>query len=111
MLRVRGINRYVCVEKASYRTEAGRLAGCDGELVGIGWSEPHFELPMLLLCSHPDVLINCGLDPDEYQGFAWGMGVDRLAILKYGIPDLRDFFSSDARWLDHYGLIRSISQT
>ncbi|MBT8472310.1 MAG: phenylalanine--tRNA ligase subunit alpha [Marinicaulis sp.] len=52
---------------------------------------------------HPNVLKNCGLDPDEYQGFAWGMGVDRLAMLKYGIPDLRDFFASDARWLEHYG--------
>ncbi len=52
---------------------------------------------------HPNVLKNCGLDPDEYQGFAWGMGVDRLAMLKYGIPDLRDFFAADARWLEHYG--------
>ncbi|MEM8934853.1 MAG: phenylalanine--tRNA ligase subunit alpha [Pseudomonadota bacterium] len=52
---------------------------------------------------HPNVLRNVGLDPDEYQGFAWGMGVDRLAMLKYGIPDLRDFFASDARWLEHYG--------
>lgn len=52
---------------------------------------------------HANVLRNCGLDPDEYQGFAWGMGVDRLAMLKYGIPDLRDFFAADARWLEHYG--------
>ena len=52
---------------------------------------------------HPNVLRNCGLDPDEYQGFAWGMGVDRLAMLKYGIPDLRDFFAADHRWLQHYG--------
>ena len=52
---------------------------------------------------HPNVLRACGLDPDEYQGFAFGMGVDRLAMLKYGIPDLRDFFASDARWLEHYG--------
>ena len=52
---------------------------------------------------HPNVLRNCGLAPDEYQGFAFGMGIDRLAMLKYGIPDLRDFFAADARWLDHYG--------
>lgn len=52
---------------------------------------------------HPNVLRNCGLDPEEYQGFAFGMGVDRLAMLKYGIPDLRDFFAGDTRWLDHYG--------
>jgi phenylalanyl-tRNA synthetase alpha chain len=52
---------------------------------------------------HPNVLRNCGLDPDVYQGFAWGMGIDRLAMLKYGMPDLRAFFDSDKRWLDHYG--------
>lgn len=52
---------------------------------------------------HPNVLKNCGLDPDEYQGFAFGMGIERLAMLKYGIPDLRTFFESDTRWLDHYG--------
>ena len=52
---------------------------------------------------HPNVLRNCGLDPDEYQGFAFGLGIDRLAMLKYGIPDLRDFFAADARWLEHYG--------
>ncbi|NWG93349.1 MAG: phenylalanine--tRNA ligase subunit alpha [Parvularculaceae bacterium] len=52
---------------------------------------------------HTNVLRNCGLDPDEYQGFAFGMGIDRLAMLKYGIPDLRDFFAADARWLEHYG--------
>ena len=52
---------------------------------------------------HPNVLKNCGIDPDEYQGFAAGMGVDRLAMLKYGIPDLRTFFESDTRWLKHYG--------
>ncbi|MEM8812811.1 MAG: phenylalanine--tRNA ligase subunit alpha [Pseudomonadota bacterium] len=52
---------------------------------------------------HPNVLRNCGLDPDEYQGFAWGMGLDRLAMLKYGMPDLRAFFDADIRWLKHYG--------
>lgn len=52
---------------------------------------------------HPNVLKNVGLDPDEYQGFAFGAGIDRLAMLKYGIPDLRDFFASDYRWLQHYG--------
>ena len=52
---------------------------------------------------HPKVLRNCGIDPDEWQGFAWGMGVDRLAMLKYGIPDVRDMFAADPRWLAHYG--------
>jgi len=52
---------------------------------------------------HPNVLRSGGLDPDEYQGFAWGMGIDRLAMLKYGMPDLRAFFDADIRWLEHYG--------
>ena len=52
---------------------------------------------------HPNVLRNCGLDPDEFQGFAWGMGIDRIAMLKYGMPDLRPFFEADVRWLSHYG--------
>jgi phenylalanyl-tRNA synthetase alpha chain len=52
---------------------------------------------------HPNVLRNCGIDPDEWQGFAFGMGVERLAMLKYGIPDLRTFFDADIRWLQHYG--------
>ena len=72
-----------------------------GEL-RIGQGEKWMEI---LGCGmvHPNVLTSCGLDPDEYQGFAFGMGIDRLAMLKYGIPDLRDFFASDARWLGHYG--------
>ena len=52
---------------------------------------------------HPKVLKNCGLDPDEYQGFAWGLGIDRIAMLKYGMPDLRAFFEADVRWLAQYG--------
>jgi phenylalanyl-tRNA synthetase alpha chain len=52
---------------------------------------------------HPNVLRNCGLDPNEYQGFAWGLGIDRIAMLKYGMPDLRAFFDADVRWLSHYG--------
>ena len=52
---------------------------------------------------HPKVLQNAGVDPQEYQGFAFGIGIDRIAMLKYGIPDLRAFFDSDLRWLRHYG--------
>ncbi|ODT88646.1 phenylalanine--tRNA ligase subunit alpha [Phenylobacterium sp. SCN 70-31] len=52
---------------------------------------------------HPNVLRNCGLDPDQWQGFAFGFGVDRLGMLKYGMPDLRDMFASDVRWLEHFG--------
>ena len=52
---------------------------------------------------HPRVIANCGLDPDEWQGFAFGCGIDRLAMLKYGMDDLRAFFDGDLRWLKHYG--------
>jgi phenylalanyl-tRNA synthetase alpha chain len=52
---------------------------------------------------HPNVIRNAGLDPDIYQGFAWGIGIDRIAMLKYGMPDLRAFFDADQRWIDHYG--------
>ena len=52
---------------------------------------------------HPKVLKAGGIDPDTWQGFAFGMGIDRIAMLKYGIPDLRAFFDSDLRWLRHYG--------
>ena len=53
--------------------------------------------------AHPRVIANCGLDPDEWQGFAFGCGIDRLAMLKYGMDDLRAFFGGDIRWLQHYG--------
>jgi phenylalanyl-tRNA synthetase alpha chain len=54
---------------------------------------------------HPNVLKNCGIDPEKYQGFAFGMGIERIAMLKYGIPDLRTFFDADLRWLKHYGFL------
>lgn len=73
----------------------------DGE-IRFGEGEDWLEI---LGCGmvHPNVLRNCGLDPDEYQGFAWGMGIDRIAMLKYGMDDLRQFFEADIRWLNHYG--------
>ncbi len=52
---------------------------------------------------HPNVIRNAGLDPDIYQGFAFGVGIDRIAMLKYGMPDLRAFFDADQRWIEHYG--------
>jgi len=52
---------------------------------------------------NPNVLENCGIDSTKYQGFAFGMGIERIAMLKYGIPDLRTFYDSDLRWLRHYG--------
>jgi phenylalanyl-tRNA synthetase alpha chain len=54
---------------------------------------------------HPRVLENCGIDSTKYQGFAFGMGIERIAMLKYGIPDLRTFYDSDLRWLRHYGFV------
>ena len=78
--------------------------GCarDGKKLKIGDGDDWLEI---LGCGmvHPKVLRNVGLDPDEWQGFAFGMGIDRIAMLKYGIPDLRAFFESDLRWLRHYG--------
>ncbi len=73
-----------------------------GSAIKIGQGEKWMEI---LGCGmvHPNVLRSCGVDPDEYQGFAFGMGVDRLAMLKYGMPDLRDMFAGDTRWLEHYG--------
>ncbi len=54
---------------------------------------------------HPKVLAACNVDPEKYQGFAFGMGIERIAMLKYGIPDLRTFFDADLRWLRHYGFV------
>ena len=73
-----------------------------GSSIKIGQGESWMEI---LGCGmvHPNVLRACNLDPEQYQGFAFGMGVDRLAMLKYGMPDLRDMFASDPRWLGHYG--------
>jgi phenylalanyl-tRNA synthetase alpha chain len=71
---------------------------------GDGWME-------VLGCGmiHPKVLENLRIDPSEYQGFAFGLGVERLAMLKYAIPDLRTFFNPDIRWLQHYGLTPAAS--
>ena len=78
-----------------------RCARKDGE-IRFGEGEDWLEI---LGCGmvHPNVLTNCGIDPEIYQGFAWGIGIDRIAMLKYGMPDLRAFFESDIRWLRHYG--------
>ncbi len=80
-----------------YTRENGRLT-----IGGKGQNQKWMEI---LGCGmvHPNVIRNCGLDPDIYQGFAFGMGIERIAMLKYGMPDLRDFFSGDLRWLKHYG--------
>jgi phenylalanyl-tRNA synthetase alpha chain len=78
--------------------------GCrrDGNEIRLGEGDDWLEI---LGCGmvHPNVIRNGGLDPDKVQGFAWGMGIDRIAMLKYGMPDLRAFFDADIRWLEHYG--------
>jgi phenylalanyl-tRNA synthetase alpha chain len=78
--------------------------GCtrSGGTLRIGHGDDWLEI---LGCGmvHPKVLANCGIDPERYQGFAFGMGLERIAMLKYGIPDLRTFYESDLRWLRHYG--------
>ena len=51
---------------------------------------------------HPKVLENCGIDSTRYQGFAFGMGIERITMLKHGMPDLRPFYDSDLRWLRHW---------
>ncbi|MBN9412922.1 MAG: phenylalanine--tRNA ligase subunit alpha [Candidatus Paracaedimonas acanthamoebae] len=73
----------------------------DGQLI-VGPGQDWLEI---LGCGmiHPKVLENCGIDSTKYQGFAFGMGIERVAMLKYGIPDLRSFYEADLRWLRHYG--------
>ncbi len=77
---------------------------CDrsGKDVKIGQGQDWMEIVGCGMV-HPNIIRTCGLDPDEWQGFAFGFGVDRLGTLKYGMPDLRDMFANDVRWLDHYG--------
>lgn len=74
----------------------------EGGKLTVGQGESWLEI---LGCGmvHPKVIAACGLDPAEYQGFAFGCGIDRLAMLKYGMTDLRAFFDADLRWLRHYG--------
>ena len=78
-----------------------RCAWKDGRLA-VGEGEDWMEILGSGMV-HPKVLEAGGIDPDQWQGFAFGIGIDRLAMLKYGIPDLRAFFESDIRWLRHYG--------
>ena len=84
---------------------AATLNGIVDKLTMIGLEVENVEDKAALL--KPFVIANVirhgGHDPDKYQGFAWGMGIDRIAMLKYGMPDLRAFFDADVRWLNHYG--------
>ncbi len=88
---------YFPFTEPSYEADVG---GALAKAIGKEWIE-------LLGCGmvHPQVLRNCGIDPTEYQGFAFGCGIDRFAMLKYGIPDIRSFFEADMRWIKHYGFL------
>jgi len=103
-LPVRFRPSYFPFTEPSAEVDIGCSRACGGLQIGAGedWLE--------ILGSgmvNPRVLANCGYDPDKVQGFAFGMGIERLAMLKYGIPDLRTFYDSDLRWLRHYGFVPS----
>ena len=104
-------NFKVCkVLKATKHPDADKLKVCDVDIgyelkngkITIGQGDKWLEI---LGCGmvHPNVLKNAKVDPSKYQGYAFGVGIDRLAMLKYGINDLRSFFESDVRWLEHFG--------
>ncbi len=99
-LKVRFRPSFFPFTEPSAEVDIGCKRGKDSITIGEGedWLE-------VMGCGmvHANVLKNCGIDPDEWQGFAFGMGVERLAMLKYNIPDLRTFFESDVRWLNYYG--------
>ena len=101
-LRVRFRPSFFPFTEPSAEMDIGCRRGKDELVVGEGddWLE-------ILGCGmvHPNVIKAVGLDPEEWQGFAFGMGIDRVAMLKYGIPDLRTFFDADLRWLRHYGFL------
>jgi phenylalanyl-tRNA synthetase alpha chain len=91
---------YFPFTEPSAEMDIGCLREGGGLTIGAGanWLE-------ILGCGmvHPNVLAACGIDSTRYQGFAFGLGIERAAMLKYGIPDLRTFYESDLRWLRHYG--------
>ena len=89
-----------------YKIEQGRIKiGSSNEAAQANNSAAPAKFMEILGCGmiHPNVLTNCQIDPEKFQGFAFGIGIERLAMLKYGITDLRMFFENDARFLQHYG--------
>ena len=96
-VQVRFRPSYFPFTEPSYEMDLG---GIMARNIGKEWLE-------LLGCGmvHPNVLKNCGIDPDKYQGFAFGIGLDRLAMMKYGIKDLRPMFEADMKWIKHYGFL------
>ncbi|MBQ7413107.1 MAG: phenylalanine--tRNA ligase subunit alpha [Alphaproteobacteria bacterium] len=96
-VQVRFRPSYFPFTEPSYEMDLG---GAMARNIGKEWLE-------LLGCGmvDPRVLKNCGIDPDKYQGFAFGIGLDRLAMMKYGIKDLRPMFEADMKWIKHYGFL------
>lgn len=96
-VQVRFRPSYFPFTEPSYEMDLG---GKMAQNIGKEWLE-------LLGCGmvDPRVLKNCGIDPEKYQGFAFGVGLDRLAMMKYGIPDLRPMFEADMKWIKHYGFV------
>jgi phenylalanyl-tRNA synthetase alpha chain len=96
-VQVRFRPSYFPFTEPSYEMDLG---GAMARNIGKEWLE-------LLGCGmvDPRVLKNCGIDPEKYQGFAFGVGLDRLAMMKYGIPDLRPMFEADMKWIKHYGFV------
>lgn len=94
---------YFPFTEPSMEVDVGYTRGEGGRRI-VGGAQPDGWLEILGSgMVHPKVITACGLDPDEWQGFAFGCGIDRLAMLKYGMTDLRAFFDGDLRWLKHYG--------
>ena len=102
-LPVRFRPSYFPFTEPSAEVDIGCKKDTDGSL-SIGSGEDWLEILGSGMV-HPRVLEGVGIDPSIYQGFAFGMGLERLTMLKYGIPDLRPFYDSDLRWLKHYGFI------
>ena len=96
-VQVRFRPSYFPFTEPSYEMDLG---GVMARNIGKEWIE-------LLGCGivDPRVLKNCNIDPDKYQGFAFGVGLDRLAMMKYGITDLRPMFEADMKWIKHYGFV------
>ncbi len=102
-LPVRFRPSYFPFTEPSAEVDIGCKKEKDGSLI-IGEGEEWLEILGSVMV-HPRVLQGVGIDPTKYQGFAFGMGLERLTMLKYGIPDLRPFYDSDLRWLKHYGFL------
>ena len=98
------LSRYFGIENVELRIRPSYFPFTDPSIeVDLKWQGGKWLEIMGAGMVHPNVLRNCGVNPDEYQGFAFGFGWDRLAMLKYGLNDIRQFYDSDVRWLNKAG--------